>query len=184
MTNQKDFNKLFEDIQIQKKEKNRPFPSDRLITNGDLLEVESRMKIVDIAGSLVDQAFCGRSDMCIYFACLVRYALRLMGHKSDVYIGDGTYTNNETIFTWEHSWVVCGEYIIDGNVDSMVENPVVPYGLSPNPYWGRILEMPLDRSLTSERILTVADELDELDDIYIEWKKELKKFLKKQAMIN
>jgi hypothetical protein len=123
--NKKDPVRLFETIQMQKEGGSRTLPSGKLITNGDFLEIESRMKIVDIAGALVDQAFTGRSDMCIYFACLVRYALRLLGYKADVYIGDGTYTNDNISYTWEHSWVVYDEYIIDGNVDSMFENPGV-----------------------------------------------------------
>lgn len=106
-----------------------------------------------------------------------------MGIKAEVYIGEGTYTGKNISYSWEHSWVVHNEYIIDGNVDSMIENPVVPVGIDPKPYWGKISEMPLDRSLTSDRLLGVSDELDELDDIYIEWKRELKRFLQQQKMI-
>ncbi|GGH46430.1 hypothetical protein GCM10008014_09090 [Paenibacillus silvae] len=174
---------IFENIRKQKIERNRPFPSDKLITNGEFLNPEDRKKVIDISAALVDQAYGGRSDMCIYFACLVRYALNLLGHEADVCIGDAKYSNNEVKFTWEHSWVEFEEYIIDGNVDTMIENPAVPMRLDPKPYWGKAANMPTDRIFAINKKVSESEETEILDSAYIEWKHRLKHFLESQKMI-
>ncbi|MGG4481238.1 hypothetical protein [Paenibacillus illinoisensis] len=179
----KNGSQILKSIELQKKERIRPFPSDKLITNGEFLEIEDRMRIIDKSAALVDQAYGGRSDMCLYFACLVRYALRLLGYKANVCIGEATYINNDVQFSWEHSWVEFEDYIIDCNVDTMVENPAVPVGLDPKPYWGKNVDLPLDRRFKMEVQADVSEELDALDRIYIEWKYKLKLFLKSQQMI-
>jgi hypothetical protein len=51
------------------------------------------------------------------------------------------------IFRWAHAWVRIGEEVIDGNVDSLAENPVVPKAVWIAPYWGPIMQTPPDRRL-------------------------------------
>lgn len=108
----------------------------------------------------------------------------MLGIKSIVHIGSATYIGENTSFTWEHSWVTDGEIIIDGNVDTMLENPAVPIGINPDTYWGCIDKLPSDRKLISNRVLSISDELDALDDSYIQWKSEIKKFMKSNNLIN
>jgi hypothetical protein len=78
---------------------------------------------------------------------------------------------------------VCGDVYIDGNVDSMIENPYVPYGINPSPYWGNIATLPSDRKFISKRIITIADEEEQLDEGYLDWKSRLKKFMKINELI-
>ncbi|MGG4495642.1 hypothetical protein [Brevibacillus reuszeri] len=182
----KDQEVLLNIILKQKKDGTRPFPSDRLITNGNLLDEYTRNVLVDLCAAAVDNNWCGRSDMCIYYSCLMRYALRLLGYKAKVHIGEAIYisnTNPESKFTWEHSWVTCEGTLIDGNVDTMFENPFVPIDIDPNTYWGDIEKTPVDRLLKSNRLLSVDQEVDELDDTYIEWKRRIKNFLKSKGFI-
>ncbi|WP_440110079.1 hypothetical protein [Paenibacillus sp. QZ-Y1] len=179
----KDGLQILKSIELQKKDRIRPFPSDKLITNGEFLEIEDRMRIIDNSAALVDQAYGGRCDMCLYFSCLVRYALRLLGHRANVFVGEATYTNNDVQFTWEHSWVEFENYIIDGNVDTMIENPAVPIGLDPKPYWGITESLPQDRLLKAKTRVDVTEELDALDSVYVDWKYRFKHFLKSQQMI-
>ena len=58
--------------------------------------------------------------------------------------GKATYDNG---FSWVHYWVVTKDEIVDGNTDSMAENPAVPNGLVPVPYWGSKSNLPKDRKL-------------------------------------
>lgn len=93
--------------------------------------------MLNFCGALTDENWCGRSEMCIYFACLLRYGLRLLGYKAQVHKGNARYTsvaNPKISFTWEHSWVIVNDIIIDGNVDTMIENPYVPHKIDPCPY--------------------------------------------------
>jgi hypothetical protein len=182
----KDPSVLFEMILKQKEEGSRPFPSNRLMTNGNFLDEYTRNVLVDLCAVAVDNNWCGRSEMCIYFSCLMRYALRLLGYKAEVHIGEATYYSKETPdirFTWEHSWVVYNETLIDGNVDTMIENPYVPKGIDPDPYWGDIDKVPTYREFKTKRLLLVEQELDELDDTYLEWKRKVKPYLKAHQFI-
>ncbi|MFK7696122.1 hypothetical protein [Paenibacillus sp. HJGM_3] len=175
----KDPNVLLARMEYQRKTNSRPFPSEKLITNGNLLEPNIRAGLLNVCAKLTDNNWCGRSEMCIYFACLLRYSLKLLGHKAEVHVGDATYYGvMGTSFTWEHSWVVCGEILIDGNVDSMIENPYVPVGIDPNPYWGILSQIPSDRTFSLKRTIKILDEEFELDDDYLEWKRRLKEFMK------
>lgn len=36
------------------------------------------------------------------------------------------YSDGREIFHWEHAWVRVGGEVIDGNADSLFENPMVP----------------------------------------------------------
>lgn len=175
---QQDPNILYQNILNQREMDTRPLPADRLITNGEFLDIQTRKVILDLCAALVDQNWCGRSEMCIYFSCLLRYALRLLGYKAEVHVGNATYLNSKTSFTWEHSWVIFEKDLIDGNVDTMSENPYVPLGIDPSPYWGLIEQIPVDRQFHSKRMIMVSDEMEQLDDQYITWKRKLKKYLK------
>jgi len=184
---QKDGILLYERIIEQKREGKRPFPSDRLITNGDLLDENRRNVLVDLCAAAVDNNWCGRSEMCVYFACLLRYALRLLGHKAEVHIGDATYRSESdpnNNFLWEHAWVECNDIIIDANVDTMFENVYVPIGIDPAPYWGEKNQIPGDRSFESKRLLRIESELDELEDTYLEWKRRVKRYLHDNRLIS
>ncbi|TQK74057.1 hypothetical protein FB479_102697 [Brevibacillus sp. AG162] len=183
---QKDQEELLKWILEQKKDGTRPFPSDRLVTNGNLIDEYTRNVLVDLCAAAVDNNWCGRSEMCLYYSCLIRYVLRLLGHKAQVHIGEAIYMSMHEAgmtFSWEHSWVTCDNILIDGNVDTMIENPFVPVGIDPAPYWGDIFKTPNDRIFRSVRLLTVDQELEELDDTYIDWKRRVKKYLKSQGYI-
>lgn len=169
-------------IREQFKTNTRPMPSSYLISNGNLLNEDTRRRLLDYCAALTDKnpTGTGRSDMCIYFSCLLRYALRLMGYKAEVLIGNATFRENNKEFSWEHSWVEYNDILIDGNADSMRENPYVPDGISPHSYWGEKQFIPSTREYNSKRILLASDELDELDDDYLEWKREIKRYLKQE----
>jgi hypothetical protein len=86
----KDPVKMLQTIEYQRASNTRPIPSNTLITNGTLLEVDIRMGLIDACAKLTDYNKTGRSDMCIYFSCLLRYALRLLGYKAEVHVGEDT----------------------------------------------------------------------------------------------
>jgi hypothetical protein len=65
----------------------------------------------------------------------------------------------------------------------MIENPYVPHGIDPNPYWGDFSSLPPDREFSSNRVISVTDEVDQLDDGYLDWKKRLKEFMKLNELI-
>lgn len=171
-------------IRMQFESNSRPKPSSKLITNGSFLKQEDRIKLLDYCAYLVDKnpTNTGRSDMCIYFSCLLRYSLRLLGYKAEVHIGLANFNNNSQEFSWEHSWVMIDDVLIDGNADSMDENPYVPVEISPYSYWGTVDELPQGRAYVMKRKLLVSDELDELDDDYINWKVELKNYIKNEFL--
>lgn len=173
-------------INEQKLKDTRPKPSLKLISNGEVPEQEVRRFLVDICSELVDENWAGRSEMCVYFAVLLRDALKLIGFQAHVHIGKATYTStkNWKEFTWDHAWIVYDDYLVDGNVDSMVENPFIPIEIQPNPYWGLISMAPDDRKFKSERILNPEFDTVELDETeIIEWKKRLNNLLRKNGLI-
>jgi len=51
-------------------------------------------------------------------------------------------TKGNEIFRWKHAWVRLGDEVVDGNVDSISENPLVPSSVRVAPYWGPIQGMP------------------------------------------
>jgi len=92
--------------------------------------------------------------MCVLFAILLGDALLKLNMSPRVVIGKGTYTetqNSTNSFTWDHAWVLLDNEIVDGNVDSMIENPVVPVGIEPNNYWGLAENLPDDRKLVTDK---------------------------------
>jgi len=124
----------------------RPLPSHRLTGDVDNPKINIRRTVVDEVAGLVDENLFGRSEMCLQFAALLARALSQMGIQAQAKVGQARYRqSNGEWFTWRHAWVEYDDCIVDGNVDSMLENPVVPGGLDPAPYWGKRDEMPNDR---------------------------------------
>ena len=63
--------------------------------------------------------------------------------------------------------------MIDGNVDCLAENSLVPKVVSVAPYWGPITEVPPDRHLRSEHAAVLPYDVD-VDTI---WWLELEKWI-------
>lgn len=63
--------------------------------------------------------------------------------------GTGIYYDGQRnkLFQWDHFWVRAGAEVIDGNADSMQENPLVHDVVRPPPYWGAVKQTPSDRRL-------------------------------------
>ena len=138
-------------IRAQKRERSRPRPSTRLVDRSALLTPELRAKIVDAVAALVDENLFGRSEMCIQFAALLQRALAHLGLPARTVVGWAIYySGGREIFRWEHAWVRVGTEVIDGNVDSLFENPMVLPAVDVAPYWGPILETPADRRLRED----------------------------------
>jgi hypothetical protein len=72
---------------------------------------------------------------------------------------------------------------VDGNVDSMIENPWVPGEIEPRPYWGPPDKMPKDREIHRGRILISERDAIELGDEITQWKADLEEKIK-QAFSN
>ncbi|MGH4122450.1 MAG: YecA family protein [Clostridium sp.] len=176
-TPKKDIGKLLSMIKEQKTSGTRIWPSRTLHSIGDKPEIEIRRFLVDICAKLVDENWCGRSEMCIYFAVLVRHGLNFLKQPAQVHVGKATYfthENQDIKFEWDHAWVVSEGQLIDGNIDSMLENPMVPIGIAPTPYWGPIETTPKDRKFHSNRILDSSQDIIELDEKEItRWKQQL-----------
>lgn len=113
----------------------RPRPSARLILAGAAPSPDWRPALLDRIAALVDEDLFGRSDMCKPFAFLLAEALNLMGHKAKPLVGRAEYQRaNGTWVPWEHAWVKIGrDVLVDGNVDSMGENPAPELAPSPSP---------------------------------------------------
>ena len=156
---------------------NRPKPSTCLIDKSSLLTEKFRRGLLDAVAGLVDENLSGRSDMCEQFAILVSQALEHMGLSSRVAVGTAIYNNTKgrELFKWKHAWVRVGEEVIDGNVDSLYENPMVPETVDISPYWGPITETPADRILRENhnRIVSPDSDVSEI------WWLELREWLGK-----
>jgi hypothetical protein len=116
-----------------------------------LLSAQVRHRLLDKVAYLVDENIFGRSEMCMQFADLLRLALTHL--KLDARAAIGTtiyYSGGREIFRWSHAWVRVGVEVIDGNVDSLVENPAVPSAVRVAPYWGPITGTPSDRKLRED----------------------------------
>jgi hypothetical protein len=114
-----------------------------------------RDKLLDAVAALVDENYGGRSEMCLQFASLLHRSLDHLKFPSRSAVGWAMYfgPNGEELFRWRHAWVRVGEEVIDGNVDCLGENPVVPKNVSVAPYWGPISEVPSDRRLRGDNLL-------------------------------
>lgn len=92
--------------------------------------------------------------MCVLSAIFLGDALKKLNMNPKVIIGKGTFINSQNpnnSFTWDHAWVLVDDEIIDGNVDSMIENPAVPIGIEPVNYWGLVDDLPSDRKLLIDK---------------------------------
>lgn len=139
-------------IRKEKSEHVRPIPSSKVIDKSKLLSPEIRRLIIDQVAKLVDENLCGRSDMCQQYALLVSRALDFFDVDSRVAFGTAIYFKNGLeVFRWNHAWVRAGEEFIDGNVDILYENPMVPNIVSIPPYWGPLIEIPPDRRFREDK---------------------------------
>ena len=143
---------LAEKIRASKNSGNRPLPSTTLIDNSNLLSKAKRFMLLDKVAILVDENLFGRSEMCIQFSILLDKALRYFGLPSRAVAGVAIYfSSGGEIFRWPHTWVRIDNEVIDGNVDSLPENPVVPQTVRLSPYWGPLNAIPTDRRLREDR---------------------------------
>ena len=138
-------------IRAQKEDGARPRPSASLKDLSTLLTRELRARLLDAVATLVDENLFGRSEMCIQFADLLHRALVHLHLPARAVIGWAIYySGGQEIFRWQHGWERVGGEVIDGNVDSLFENPMVPPTVSVAPYWGPITKTPADRRLRED----------------------------------
>lgn len=130
----------------------RPRPSHTLIDRSNLLNASGRRCILDRVANLVDENLFGRAEMCMQFADLLQRALAYLSLPSRSVRGKAIYYSaGKEIFRWDHVWVRIGGEVVDGNVDSLSENPLVPLVVKVLPYWGPIVDIPSDRRLREDQ---------------------------------
>lgn len=154
---------IFEKIVHQKEKDERPLPSAKCILGTSRISQHIRLAILDLIALTVDENFWGRHEMCVYFAILLRDALSTFGHSAQAVLGSATYhspVDRKKDFTWEHAWVVLDNEIIDGNIDSLIENPHVdPQSrIAPSSFWGLQNEVPHDRTLVLREVISMEYE--------------------------
>ena len=155
-----------ERIRQQKAAGVRPLPSTSVVDKSRLLSAKDRALLLDRVAESVDENLAGRSEMCMQFADLLQRALKQLGLESRVALGAATYYSaGREVFRWSHAWVRVGREVIDGNVDSLSENPAVPKEVSVSPYWGPIDETPVDRRLRQDNALALPLDTD-VNDIW------------------
>jgi hypothetical protein len=166
---------LVTEIRRQKQAGERLRPSVSLVDRSQILTAESRGELLDKVAALVDENYAGRSEMCLQFANLLDRALTHMRFPSQGIVGTAIYydTKNDEVFRWNHAWVRLGDEVIDGNVDSLAENPLVPKQVRVNPYWGPVREIPKDRRLRADQGAQLPSDVD-VDAI---WWPELKAWI-------
>lgn len=127
-------------------------PSTSLIDQSILLTPKIRSSLLDRVANLVDENIFGRSEMCEQFADLLRLALTHLGLPARGAVGiSNYYVEGREVFSWKHAWVRINNEVIDANVDSLFENPLVPKSISICPYWGPIKNVPKDRGLIENK---------------------------------
>jgi hypothetical protein len=163
------------EIRRQKRAGTRSRPSATLIDRSAVMTKPMREKLIDTVAVLVDENYAGRSEMCIQFAALLHRSLNYLKFPSRPAIGWAIYygTNGNELFRWQHAWVRVGDEVIDGNVDCLTENPIVPKTVSVAPYWGPVSQVPSDRRLREERGTALPADVD-VEDI---WWPDLQRFL-------
>jgi hypothetical protein len=153
---------LVNEIRRRKQAGERLRPSGSLIDYSALLTREHRNNLLDAIASLVDENYAGRAEMCLQFADLLNRALTHLRFPSRPVVGTAMYydpTGTE-IFRWTHAWVRIGDEVVDGNVDSLAENPVVPKSVCIKPYWGPIAQTPSDRRLREKQGEVLSHDID------------------------
>ena len=139
------------EVRAAKTQRQRPRPSTTLVDGSALLSVRMRHRLLDKVAELVDENLFGRSEMCMQFAELLRLAIQHLELDARTALGTCIYyVAGREIFRWSHAWVRVGGEVIDGNVDSITENPAVPSSVRVAPYWGPITATPSDRKLREE----------------------------------
>ena len=173
-----DFQTIVEEVRRQKREGTRLRPSVSLIGRSALMTEAHRKKLLDVVAAFVDENYAGRAEMCLQFAELLHLALSHLKFPSRPAVGLATYygSKGEEIFQWRHAWVRVGSEVIDGNVDCLGENPLVPKAVVVAPYWGPITEVPNDRFLREEHGLRFPPDVD-VKDI---WWPELEKWIERE----
>ncbi|MCH8942884.1 MAG: hypothetical protein IIA48_10675 [Bacteroidetes bacterium] len=175
-----EFREIVNKIREEKKNGKRPVPSSNLIDKSNLLEQKNRSKLIDQVALLVDENLAGRSEMCIQFAILLSRALEYLKLPSKIKMGTAMYFDSgKEIFRWDHCWVRIGDEVIDGNVDILYENPMVPESVKVQPYWGSIKLTPPDRRLRENRNMSIPDDTD----VENFWWPDLKKFIDNELSI-
>ena len=136
-----------------------------LIDRSSLLTDRYRKALLDLVAALVDENLTGRSDMCQQFADLLHRSLTYLNLPSRAAVGIAMYysTEGREIHRWEHAWVRVGEEVIDGNVDCLAENPLIPETVRVSPYWGPLKEIPEDRRLRQDHGLILPPDTDVSD---------------------
>ncbi len=169
--------KLFlEKIINERKEGTRKRPSSNLIINNEAdskLTSATKMEFLDFVAEIVDHNVTGRSTKGVEFARLLSFILGSLGFKITVVLGIATYFDGNNNFSWKedesgytHGWVLFEDNeLIDGNADSMNENPYFGAGLNPSAFWGSVNNIPSDRIFVSHSSETF-DNLD-LDSIIV-----------------
>jgi hypothetical protein len=134
-----------------------------------------RKRLLNQIAALVDENYAGRSEMCQQFALLLDRSLKHLQFPSTGVMGISIYysPDGQEIFRWQHAWVRVGDEVIDGNVDCLHENPLIPKTVRPSAYWGPILETPKDRLLRESHDISLPTDVD-VDQI---WWPELKEWL-------
>lgn len=153
-------------IRSQKAGGDRARPSTTLVDQSTLLDAAFRAALLDRVACLVDENLFGRSEMCQQFAVLLARALQFKGLNAQAIPGEAIYfADGSKVFSWEHAWVRIGAEVVDGNVDSLFENPVVPKSVNCQPYWGPITAVPSDRKLRPQQSSSVAEDPD-VDNVW------------------
>jgi hypothetical protein len=170
--------RIVEEIRRQKREGTRQRPSATLIDRSAVMTKPMRDKLLDAVAALVDENYVGRAEMCLQFAALLDRALSHLKFPSRPVIGTAIYygAKGEEVWRWQHAWVRVGNEVIDGNVDCLVENPLVPKAVSVAPYWGPITEVPTDRRLREEHGSALRPDVD-VDHI---WWPELREWIDRE----
>jgi len=167
--------KIVQEIRRQKSAGLRIYPSATLIDFSCLLTKIQRERLVDAVAALVDENLFGRSEMCQQFAELLHLALSHLTILPRLVFGYAIYfsPDGRELHRWQHAWVRVGDEVIDANVDSLFENPMVPKTVRVAPFWGPIKQIPPGRRLREDH--NMRRELDQ--DVATIWWPELKKTL-------
>ncbi|MBP9811136.1 hypothetical protein KBF38_22720 [bacterium] len=146
-------------------------PSASLIDKSQLLTNDARKALLDKIAFFVDENVTGRSDMCQQFAELLCLSLVKLRFVPKMMIGTVEYydESGKQLFRWNpngHFWVQVKGDLIDGNLDSLFENPTVPKTLHVSPYWGPITEVPRDRKYFKNLSATVPARDSDVQNIW------------------
>lgn len=174
--------KKLRQIRYQKNRRSRALPSARLIIIAAPGDGNFHGALLDRVAQLVDKNAFGRSEMCTQFAVLLARALNQMGISARAVHGNASYQATTGGWkTWtDHAWVVTerGE-LIDGNIDSVSENPVMGDGLRPNSFWGPVDQCPVDRRFPTGENVTLAE--GDVGDVE-NWWNQLREWMTKQGL--